>query len=112
MQAPHPTISRMKTAGWIVLVFAVVLACYWPALSGALLWDDPAHVPRPELRSLDGLKHIWFTVGTTQQYYPVLFSAFWLEHRLWGDHVLGYHLINVVFHATSCCVLAFLLRRL
>ncbi len=108
---PAPS-SRLKTAGLVALVFAVVLACYWPALSGAMLWDDPAHVPRPELRSLAGLHDIWFKVGATQQYYPVLFSAFWLEHRLWGDAMLGYHLANVFLHATSCCVLAFLLRRL
>ncbi len=112
MQAPPSPLSRTKTAGFVALIFAVVLACYWPALSGAMLWDDPAHVPHPELRSVAGLKRIWFELGATQQYYPVLFSAFWLEHRLWGDAMLGYHLVNVVFHAASCCVLAFLLRRL
>ena len=31
-------------------------------------------------------------LGATQQYYPVLHSAFWLEHRLWGDAAVGYHL--------------------
>ncbi|HEY4247344.1 MAG TPA: tetratricopeptide repeat protein [Lacunisphaera sp.] len=96
----------------VSLVFGLVLICYWPALHGALLWDDPAHVPRLDLRSWDGLRRIWLVVGTTQQYYPVLFSAFWLEHRLWGDNPLGYHLMNVVLHAISCCFLALLLRRL
>ncbi|WP_158305457.1 tetratricopeptide repeat protein [Opitutus terrae] len=48
----------------------------------------------------------------TQQYYPVLFSAFWFEHRLWGDYALGYHLLNVALHATSCCLLAVVLRSL
>ena len=28
----------------------------------------------------------------------LLHSAFWLEHRIWGDAVLGYHLTSVVLH--------------
>lgn len=96
----------------VLLIFGMVLVCYWPALFGGVLWDDPAHITRLDLRSWSGLARIWSDLRSTQQYYPVLFSAFWLEHRLWGDHTLGYHLTNVVFHATSCCLLAVILRRL
>ena len=96
----------------VLLIFGLVLFCYWPALRGAILWDDPAHVPRPELQSWQGLGRIWTDLRATQQYYPVLFSAFWVEHRLWGDDTLGYHLVNVVCHTLSCCLLALLLRRL
>ena len=67
-------------------------------MSGGMLWDDDAHVTRPELRSLSGLYRIWFDLGATQQYYPLLHSAFWLEHKLWGDSVVGYHLVNVLQH--------------
>ena len=70
-----------------------------PPLRGGLLWDDNMHVTRADLRSLHGLWRIWFDLGATQQYYPLLHSAFWLEHRLWGDAVLGYHLTNVALHA-------------
>ena len=66
---------------------------------------------KPELQSSGGLGRIWFELGATQQYYPVLHSAFWLEHRLWGDATLAYHLLNV------CCTRSglpvwFCLRRL
>lgn len=96
----------------VSLVLALTLICYWPALRGALLWDDAGHVTRPDLRSWSGLARIWLDVHATQQYYPVLHSAFWIEHRLWGDATLGYHLVNVLLHAISCCLLALLLRRL
>jgi tetratricopeptide (TPR) repeat protein len=94
------------------LVGGLVLACYWPALHGGFVWDDQAHVTSPGLRSWAGLGRIWWEMGATQQYYPVLHSAFWIEHRLWGDATLGYHLVNVLWHVTSCCLLALLLRRL
>jgi tetratricopeptide (TPR) repeat protein len=92
-------------------VAATVIA-YLPALRGALLWDDNMHVTRPELQSLHGLWRIWFDVTATQQYYPLLHSAFWVEHRLWGDAVLGYHLTNVLLHAASACLLVVIVRRL
>ena len=85
---------------------------YLPALRGGLLWDDTSHVTTPELQSLHGLWRIWFDLGATQQYYPLLHSAFWMEHRIWGDAVLGYHLTNVTLHAASACLVVMIVRRL
>jgi len=68
---------------WALAIYGVTLAAYFPALRGGLVWDDDAHVTKESLRSLHGLWRIWFDLGATQQYYPVLHSAFWVEHRLW-----------------------------
>jgi len=93
-------------------VFLAVLVAYFPALRAGLIWNDPDYLTKPALRSLAGLGRIWFQLGATEQYYPVLHSAFWLEHRLWGEAPLGYHLINVLLHATAACLFALVLRRL
>jgi tetratricopeptide (TPR) repeat protein len=77
-----------------------------------MLWDDASHVTRPDLRSLHGLWRIWFDLGATQQYYPLLHSAFWLEHSIWGDAVLGYHLANVGLHALAACLVVRIARRM
>ncbi len=53
-----------------------------------------------------------FDLGATQQYYPLLHSAFWLEHRLWGDAVFGYHLTNVLLHALAALLVVAIMRRL
>ena len=94
------------------MLLCATLVAYLPALRGGLLWDDNSHVTRPDLRSLHGLWRIWFDLGATQQYYPLLHSAFWLEHRIWGDAVLGYHLTNVALHAASACLVVMIVRRL
>jgi protein O-mannosyl-transferase len=88
------------------------LAAYYPAWHGGMLWDDNAHLTRPELQSTAGLWRIWFDVGATQQYYPLTHSAFWFMHRLWGDVTTGYHLVNIILHATSAWLLTLILRRL
>src|SRR5579871_1112471 len=90
-----PAISQRFVYPAILLA---VLAAYWPALTGGFVWDDSAHVTKSSLQSFHGLWRIWTDLGATQQYYPLLHSAFWLEHRLWGDAVLGYHLVNLAQH--------------
>src|SRR5262245_34805928 len=77
----------------LALILIATFLVYLPAMNGGRLWDDDAHITKPELQSLSGLYHIWFTLGATQQYYPLLHSAFWLEYQLWGDSLLGYHLV-------------------
>ena len=103
---------RLRDAGMFALLLCATLVAYLPALRGDLLWDDNMHVTRLDLRSLHGLWRIWFDLGATQQYYPLLHSAFWLELRIWGDAVLGYHLTNVALHAASACLVVIIVRRL
>ncbi|MGA2579710.1 MAG: tetratricopeptide repeat protein [Bryobacteraceae bacterium] len=108
------SVPARPPASWPIYasILAAVMAVYWPALRGGLLWDDTAHITAPVLQSLHGLWRIWFSLGATQQYYPLLHSAFWIEHRLWGDAVLGYHLANLAQHALGACLVVAIVRRL
>ncbi|HEY1763488.1 MAG TPA: tetratricopeptide repeat protein [Opitutaceae bacterium] len=113
MQAPTVRwTERTRNLVLGALVAGTVLLCYGPSLKGGLLWDDDFHITKPELRSWAGLGRIWSDLHATKQYYPILHSAFWLEHRLWGDAMVGYHLASVLLHAASCCLLAMVVRRL
>jgi Flp pilus assembly protein TadD len=110
---PTPS-ARDITRGWLALLIflTVTLIAYLPALNGGLIWDDDAHLTSPELRSFHGLVEIWTHPEVTQQYYPLVHSAFWLEHKLWGDRPLPYHLVNIFLHAISAVILLRILRRL
>ncbi len=103
---------RWRDIGAGALIFSATVLAYLPAIKGGFLWDDDAHVTKPGLQSLEGLRRIWFELGASQQYYPLLHSAFWVEHRLWGDAVLGYHLTNILLHATAACLVVAIVRRL
>jgi protein O-mannosyl-transferase len=119
---PGPASAAPQRSGgsgqtWIdAAAFAVILTlafiAYFPALNGTLLWDDEAHIIAPELQSLHGLHRIWFDLGATQQYYPLLHSAFWLEHLLWGDSTTPYHVLNVLLHSICAWLLVLIVRRL
>jgi tetratricopeptide (TPR) repeat protein len=88
------------------------LAAYQPAWHGTAVWDDDGHLTQSELQTTDGLKRIWIEPGATQQYYPLVHSAFWLQHRLWGDSTTGYHIVNIVLHALSAFFVFLILTRL
>jgi tetratricopeptide (TPR) repeat protein len=103
---------NLRNLGAGALIFYVSLVVYLPVLYGGFLWDDDFHVTQPELQSVEGLKRIWCEVGATQQYYPLLHTAFWVEHRLWGDAGVGYHLANILLHAVAACLVVALMRRL
>lgn len=94
------------------LLIAGTIVVYEPAWRGAFLWDDDANVTRSELRSPEGLGRIWTDVGATQQYYPLLHSAFWVQWQLWGDSTLGYHLVNIVLHGAVAALVVMILRQL
>jgi len=87
---------------WIAAQAAlIVLAAAWiygPGLRGTWLWDDGLEIyQNAAVRSAAGWRTPWYApVG--MDYLPLKSSLQWLEWRLWGDHVLGYHLANVALH--------------
>ncbi len=109
-----PAARPFKSWDWFfaAAVVAAVFLVYRPAWQGGFIWDDNFHVTRPELRTSHGLIRIWFDVRATTQYYPFVHSAFWVEHKLWGDATLSYHLVNIFLHVTAALMVALILRRL
>lgn len=93
-------------------IVMATFAAYGPAWRAGFIWDDDAHVTKPALRSISGLVRIWVEPGATQQYYPVVHSFFWMEHKLWGDWVTGYHLVNIAIHAAAALLLLRILHLL
>ena len=45
-------------------------------------------------------------------YWPILYTTFWLEHRIWGFAPAGYHVVNILLHFANTALLWRLLLRL
>jgi len=81
-------------------IFAMTFAAYTRVLPAEFIWDDEDYVTENRtLRDLNGLKRIWFEWGATTQYYPLVYTTFWVEYQIWGDNPVGYHVANVLLHA-------------
>jgi protein O-mannosyl-transferase len=111
IETSSPAWSRADSwAGGCILV--ATLLAYLPALGGGFIWNDADYVTAPALRSWSGLWRIWTEFGATEQYYPVLHSAFWVQYQWWGDNTFGYHVFNVVAHGGGAVLFGAVLRRL
>lgn len=58
LQTPRKTTSEPRGIVAFAIFFGLTAIAYWPALQGALLWDDERHVTRPDLQSFHGLWRI------------------------------------------------------
>lgn len=94
-----------------LLILAVI--AYYPIFNAGFVWDDDAYVAaNPTLRDFDGLERIWLEPTASPQYYPLVFSSFWIEYQLWELHPLGYHVINLTLHVLGGILLWRILRLL
>ncbi|MEN6624862.1 MAG: tetratricopeptide repeat protein [Candidatus Sumerlaeia bacterium] len=109
---------RMRPADLLAPVLLLVLTfiIYWPALAGEFLWDDTSSIlENPLMRQEGGLRLIWTTVGSIPQeshYWPVTYTALWLQFRLWGASPVGYHVVNLLIYAAIAVQILRLMRRL
>ncbi len=104
--------KRALPAAGALLALAVC-AAYLPALKAGFVWNDDTYVTdNVTLDGLAGLRLIWTDPKANEQYYPMVFTSYWVEKRLWGLAPLGYHLVNVLLHAASALLLWTLLARL
>ena len=114
----QPVPATRRRAPWVrslllpaLLIAACAVAAHAPSAPATFVWDDDVNLTaNPHLRDLAGLGRLWFEVGATNMYAPVVFSTLWLQYRLWGLDPTGYHIVNIALHAV-CAVLVWLLFR-
>ena len=103
--------ARRRATPWLagLALFPLAILSYLPAiLWGGFVWDDVQHIPGERaLLDLDGLRRIWFAPTETHEphYRPLVYTSFWLEHKLWGFDPTGYHAVNVLLHAANSLLL-------
>ena len=90
--------------------------CYLPAmLWGGLNWDDHIWSHSRAVREWSGLSTIWSwptRIEGEVHYWPLTYTTFWLEHKIWGLAPAGYHVVNVLLHLLNSLLVWRLLLRL
>ncbi len=107
--------SRQDALAFFALGLLVIIS-YLPAiLWGGFVWDDNLCIKVDPVREVSGLQQIWFSpsaIEAENHYWPLVYTMFWLEHKLWGFDPIGYHIVNVLLHLVNTLLLWHLLRRL
>ncbi len=103
--------SRPWLAGGVLLLLTAL--AYLPVLRAGYVWDDDDWLTdNRTIRAAGGLRQIWLSPRASIQYYPLTFTSWWLDYRVWGTNPLPYHVENVLLHAASVVLLWRILRRL
>jgi len=96
-------------------LMAMVLIAYSPAFFAGFVWDDVIFSEAEAVLEWSGLARLWFEpshMTREAHYWPLVYSTFWLEHKLWGLNPAGYHVVNVALHGVNTVLLWRILDRL
>ena len=107
--------SRFLDSGAPLVLSLLVAVSYFPALWGGFVWDDVIFTEEPVIHAPSGLWHIWFSPADIENeghYWPLVYTSFWLEHKLWGLAPFGYHVVNILLHLVNVLLLRRLMVRL
>ena len=99
----------------VLLLVLLVVASYYPALMAGFIWDDIIFTDARPVREWSGIRDIWFDPKSLTQeghYWPVVYTSFWLEHKLWGFEPAGYHAVNLLLQGVNTLLVWRLMLRL
>ena len=102
-----------QTVLWGAALCAMVAVSFYPALSAGFVLDDNIFTDAPAVRAWSGLWNIWFSPSDIEReghYWPITYTTFWLEHKLWGLTAFGTHLVNLLLYMVNVLLLWSLLR--
>lgn len=95
------------------IIVIITLAAMWPVLRAPFVWDDDLYLTMNRtLAKPGGLLDIWLKPYSSPSPYPLVFTTYWFEYRLWGLEPSGYRLVNLLLHATNSILLWRILRKL
>ena len=112
-----PAFANFTPRDALALIGLCVLVCvsYYPSLGAGFVWDDFVFTEAPVIHAASGIWNIWFSPADIRQeahYWPIVYTTFWLEHKLWGLDPLGYHAVNLVLHLVNSLLVWRLMGRL
>jgi tetratricopeptide (TPR) repeat protein len=103
----------VKTRSAAIVILLATIAAYIPAISAGFIWDDDSYLTaNPVITQPGGFLKIWTDPLATPQYYPLVFTTFYIEHAIWGLSPTGYHIVNILLHAANAILVFHILKKL
>ncbi|MDE2902488.1 MAG: tetratricopeptide repeat protein [Chloroflexota bacterium] len=88
---------------------------YFPAFQAGFVWDDVVFTENGAVREWGDIWSLWLSPGHIEyegHYWPLVYTTFWLEHKVWGFNAAGYHVVNVILHIANSLLVWRLFSRL
>lgn len=114
-------IAKLKDNRTLLAILAIAvigIALYANTWGNQMFWDDDDNIVNNQYVHdfrIDKFfsENLIAGAGLVSNYYrPVLLTVFSLQWQVWGDSVMGYHLVNTASHILAAIALFFLLYKL
>ena len=116
----------LRDALAVLALCLLVAVCYFPVTQAGFIFDDAILTSSNSVKNWHGLWQMWFAPNTTfapaqyldaadtleGHYRPLVYTTFWLEHKLWGFAPAGYHIVNLLLHFLNSVLVWRLMQRL
>lgn len=123
--SPGITVAGLRVsrqdAFYFLVLFVLVAVIYFPATKAGFVWDDTIMKSLKAVSTWGGIWDLWFDPASAYMqgdkwreghYWPLLYTTFWIEHKIWGFSATGYHIVNILIHFANTVLLWRLLARL
>ena len=104
-----PAQRNAPGAVFALAAFLLVGVLYAPSMGANFVHPDWTH--RAYTQPVSSVAHLgyFFVVPRQDRFYrPFTFISLWLDHRVFGDRLWGYHLQNIGLHALNAVLAGFL----
>lgn len=123
--SPGITVAGLRVsrqdAFYFLVLFVLVAVIYFPATKAGFVWDDTIMKSLKAVSTWGGIWDLWFDPASAYMqgdrwreghYWPLLYTTFWIEHKIWGFSATGYHIVNILIHFANTVLLWRLFARL
>jgi tetratricopeptide (TPR) repeat protein len=107
-----PAALRLRVPAGVAIIVVAVFFAYRLSINGGFVLDDDRLLTDNALiKAPDGPYRFWCTTKP-DDYWPVTYTALWVEWRLWAMYPTGYHVTNLILHIAEVLLIWVILRKL
>ena len=102
-----------QLAAWAIAAVAII--CYANALQNGLAYDDQGIIPKHAI--VTHTEPLWrafampYWPSGAGQYRPLVIASYGIESWIWGEKPLGFHALNLLWHALASVLVFAVARR-
>ena len=102
----RPVSSGIGKLALPLVIVGVPLVVFAPSLANGFVWDDHFNlIANRDYRGLGWTQLMWMLASSHLAHWiPVTWLTLGVDYALWGMWPAGYHLSNILFHATNAWV--------
>ena len=104
--------KRLSDKFWIFLALIITVVVYLPGVNYDFLWDDNFYLTEKHMEFNPANLRYWLDGTVLDLYSPVTAYSLMIDHNLFGDSLIAYHLHSLLLHCGSVLIFIAIMKKL